>query len=177
MARPQDEWNGEEMELVDIGNALKAQLFGSREDDLDELPVFKNNPTLLTRLVSKLTYSVRDAPPRYIAVDMSHVEEQGGFDIAVYTDDLVFHLTYDPMVDHITTTAVSRTSITSLELLSAPDFMAGEVPGTYHGNVEVMVSYETIKVKLPGDNRASERNRQELDAFLVSLFRDLARTH
>ncbi|MCU1478575.1 MAG: hypothetical protein JWQ64_3268 [Subtercola sp.] len=164
------------MELIDIGNALQAQLFGSRDDDFDELPVFKSNPTLLSRLVSKLTYSVRDAPPRYIAVDMSHVADQGGFDIAVYTDDLVFHLTYDPMVDHITTTAVSRGSIKSVELLSAPNFMAGTVPGTYQGSVEVMVSYETLNVKLPGDNRASERNRRELDAFLVSLFRDLART-
>ena len=165
------------MELVDIGIALQAQLFGSREDELGELPVFVNNPMLLSRLVSKLTYSVRDAPPRYIAVDMSHVAEQGGFDIAVYTDDLVFHLTYDPMVDHITTTAVSRASIESVELLSAPNFMASDIPGTFQGNVEVLVSYEKISVKLPGDNRASERNRRELDSFLVSLFHDLARTH
>ncbi|MCU1636927.1 MAG: hypothetical protein JWQ68_2166 [Cryobacterium sp.] len=165
------------MELVDIGNALQAQLFGSREDEFDELPVFKKNPTLLSRLVSKLTYSVRDAAPRYIAVDMSHVANQGGFDIAVYTDDLIFFLTYDPTVDHITTTAVSRSSIRSVELLSAPNFMAGVVPGTYQGSVQVLVSYENLNVKLPGDNRASERNHRELDTFLASLFRDLARTH
>lgn len=162
------------MELIDIGNALQAQLFGTREDELDELPVFKNNPTLLSRLVSKLTYSIRNAPPRYIAVDMSHVDEQGGFDIAVYTDELLFFLTYDPSVDHITTTAVSRSSIRSVELLSAPNFMAGDIPGTYQGNVEVMVSYDTLSVKLPGDNRASQRNRQQLDTFLVSLFQDLS---
>lgn len=165
------------MELVDIGIALQAQLFGTREDDLDELPVFRNNPTLLSRLVSKLTYSVRDAPTRYIAVDMSHAEDQGGFDIAAYTDDLLFFLTYDPSVDHITTTAVSRSSIRSVELLSAPNFMAGDVPGTYQGNVEVMVSYETLSVKLPGDNRTSQRNRRELDTFLVSLFQDLGHSH
>ena len=162
------------MELIDIGNALQAQLFGTRDDELDELPVFKNNPTLLSRLVSKLTYSVRDAAPRYIAVDMSHVDDQGGFDIAVYTDELLFFLTYDPSVDHITTTAVSRSSIRSVELLSAPNFMAGDVPGTFQGNVEVMVSYETLSVKLPGDNRASQSNRQQLDTFLVSLFKDLS---
>jgi hypothetical protein len=164
------------MELVDIGKALQTQLFGSREDELDELPVFKANPTLLSRLVSKLTYSVRDAPVRYIAVDMSHVADQGGFDIAVYTDDLVFVLTYDPSVDHITTTAVGRASVKTVELLSAPNFMAGDVPGTYQGTVQVLVTYDALSVRLPGDNRASERNRRELDAFLVSLFRDLART-
>jgi hypothetical protein len=168
--------NGEYMELVDIGKAIQAQLFGSRADGFDDLPVFKSNPTLLSRLVSKLTYSVRDAPPRYIAVDMSQAADRGGFNIVVYTDDLLFNLTYDPTVDHITTTAVSRASIRSVELLSAPNFMAGEIPGTYQGNVEVLVSYSTISVKLPGDNRASERNRRELDGFLVTLFRDLART-
>lgn len=163
------------MELVDIGKALQAQLFGSRED-LADLPVFTDNPTLLSRLVSKLTYSVRDAPPRYIAVDMSQVQTLGGFDVAVFTDDLLFHLTYDPAVDHITTTAVGRSTIRSIELLSAPNFMAGDVPGTYQGHVEVQASYEALTVKLPGDNQASERNRRELDTFLVSLFRDLSRT-
>jgi hypothetical protein len=164
----------ENMELADIGKALQVQLFGTR-DELKELPVFKENPSLLSRLVSKLTYSVRDAPPRYIAVDMSHVADQGGFDIAVFTDDLLFFLTYDPAVDHITTTAVSRASIKSVELLSAPNFMAGDVPGTYQGNVEVLALYDSLSVRLPGDNHASERNRRELDSFLVSLFRDLAR--
>jgi hypothetical protein len=165
------------MELVDIGKALQTQLFGSRDDDLDDLPIFKKNPTLLSRLVSKLTYSVRDAPLRYIAVDMSHAADQGGFDIAVFTDDLIFFLTYDPSVDHITTTALSRASIKSIELLSAPNFMAGDVPGTYQGNVEVLALYESLSVRLPGDNRASERNRRELDSFLISLFRDLTHTH
>jgi hypothetical protein len=167
--------NGGQMELVDIGKALQVQLFGTRDDELNELPVFKNNPTLLSRLVSKLTYSVRDAPLRYIAVDMSHAADLGGFDIAVFTDDLIFFLTYDPTVDHITTTAVSRASIKSVELLSAPNFMAGDVPGTYQGKVEVLVMYDTLSVRLPGDNRASERNRRELDSFLVSLFKDLSR--
>lgn len=162
------------MELVNIGNALQAQLLASRES-FSDLPVFAKNPMLLSRLVSKLTYAIRDAPPRYIAVDMSRAEDQGGFDIALYTDDLVFHLAYDPMVDHITTKAVSRASINAIELLSAPNFMAGDVPGTYRGNVEVLVSYETLNVRLPGDAKASEPNRRELDTFLVSLFRDLAR--
>jgi hypothetical protein len=164
------------MELVDIGKAVQAQLFGSRED-LDDLSIFKDNPLLLSRLVSKLTYSVRDATPRYIAADMSNVDKLGTFEIAVYTDELLFFLAYDPSVDHVTTTVVSRSSINSIELLSAPNFMAGDIPGTYQGHVEVLVSYETLKVRLPGDNRASERNRQELDTFLATLFRDLSRTH
>ncbi|MCU1441678.1 MAG: hypothetical protein JWP85_2675 [Rhodoglobus sp.] len=163
------------MELVDIGNTLKAQLFGSH-DSLNEGLVFKDNPDLLARLVSKLTYAVRDAPPRYIAVDMSQFEPQGSFDIAVYTDDMLFFLAYDPSVDHITTTAVSRASVQSVELLSAPNFMAGEVPGTYQGSLAVLATYDLLKVKLPGDSRASERNRRELDSFLVSLFRDIARS-
>jgi hypothetical protein len=162
------------MELVDIGKQVQAQLFGSRED-LDELPLFKHNPLLLSRLVSKLTYSVREATPRYIAADMSNVEKMGTFEIAVFTDELLFFLSYDPSVDHITTTVVSRLSIESVELLSAPNFMAGDVPGTYRGQVEVLVSYKNLKVRLPGDNRASERNRQELDPFLTTLFRDLSR--
>jgi hypothetical protein len=162
------------MELVDIGRAVQAQLFGSREN-LEALPVFTNNPLLLSRLVSKLTYSVRDATPRYIAADMSNTEKQGTFEIAVYTDELLFFLSYDPSVDHITTTVVNRHSIESIELLSAPNFMTGEVPGTYQGNVEVLVSYNTLKVRLPGDNRASESNLEELDSFLATLFRDLAR--
>jgi hypothetical protein len=162
------------MELIDIGNALKAQLFGSHES-LNEGAVFKDNPDLLTRLVSKLSYAVRDAAPRYIAVDMSQFEPQGTFDIAVYTDELLFFLAYDPTVDHITTTAVSRGSIKSVELLSAPNFMIGDLPGTYQGTLAVLASYDLLKVKLPGDNRASERNRVELDSFLSSLLRDVSR--
>lgn len=159
------------MELFDLGTALQTQLYGSRES-LDDHPAFQDHPLLLSRLISKLTYCVRDAVPRYMSVDMS--SSDGSFTIAVYTDDHLFYLAYDPTVDHITTSVVSRRSIRLLEVLSAPNFMAGDVPGTFLGSVSLEVSYETLKVRLPGDNHASEKNRQELDSFLTSLLRDLA---
>ncbi|MCU1583661.1 MAG: hypothetical protein JWM49_217 [Microbacteriaceae bacterium] len=161
------------MELIDLGKALLAQLAGSRRD-LDQHPVFRDHPLLLSRLVSKLTYCVREAPPRFIAVDMASPTAEAAFNVAVFTDDHVFQLSYDPMVDHITTTVVSRKSIRAAELLSAPNFMAGDQPGTFEGGLEIRVTYDEISIRLPGDNFASDRNRQELDVFWPSLLRDLA---
>lgn len=162
------------MELFDLGTALLAQLTGSRRD-LREHPVFKDHPLLLSRLVSKLTYCVRDAQPRYVAVDMAGPSPDAPFNVALFTDDHVFHLVYDPAVDHITTTVVSRASVRAVELLSAPNFMAGDQPGTYQGALQVQVTYNDIVVRLPGDNLATEANRQRLDDFFPSLLEDLAR--
>jgi hypothetical protein len=163
------------MEMFDIGTSLRAQLFGSR-DDFESHPLFVKNPTLLSRLVSKLTYCVRDAPPRYIAVDLSRGVEDDSFEIAAYTDDHLVHLVYDPTIDQIVTSIVDRRSIKRIDLLSAPNFMGGDVPGTYEGSVNVQVFYEEITVHLPGDNQVTEQNRAALDVFLLSLMRDQART-
>ena len=162
------------MELFDLGKALEAQLYGSRQE-LEGHPFFAEHPLLLSRLVSKLTYCVRDAPPRYIAVDMSKATDQGSFNIALYTDDHLFHLVYDPTVDHIITTIVGRASLARIEVLSAPNFMAGDTPGTYDGTVRVLATYTEIQVQLPGDNQATEKNREQLDLFLPTLFKDLLR--
>lgn len=161
------------MELFDLGKALRAQLFGSREE-FEDFPLFKERPHLLGRLVSKLTYCVRDAPPRYMAVDLSSSANDDTFRIAVYTDDHLFHLVYDPTVDQIVTSIVDRTSIRRIDVLSAPNFMDGTTPGSYTGAVDLAVFYEEFTVRLPGDNRATDRNREALDQFLVSLLRDLA---
>ena len=162
------------MELFDLGKALEGQLYGSREQ-LEGHPFFTEHPLLLSRLVSKLTYCVRDAPPRYIAVDMSKATDQGSFNIALYTDDHLFHLVYDPTVDHIVTTIIGRLSLTRVEVLSAPNFMAGDTPGTYSGSVRVLATYHDLQVQLPGDNLATEKNREQLDLFLPTLFKDLLR--
>jgi hypothetical protein len=164
--------SGEErpMELLNLGKILQATLAGAR-DDLDQHRVFTEHPLLFSRLVSKLTYCVRDAPPRYIAVDIP--EGDPAFTISVYTDDHLFVLSYDPSVDHIVTKAVSRKSVRFVELLSAPNFMAGDQPGTFSGALDVAVTYQDVVVRLPGDNHATEKNRQELDAFWPSLLKDL----
>lgn len=164
-----------DVELFDLGRALEAQLYGSREQ-MEGHPFFAEHPLLLSRLVSKLTYCVRDAPPRYIAVDLSNVGELGSFYIALFTDDHLFHLAYDPTVDHITTTIVGRQTLSRIEVLSAPNFMAGDTPGTYSGSVKVLATYEDLKVQLPGDNQATEKNRDQLDLFLTTMFKDLLRT-
>ncbi len=162
------------MELFDLGKALEAQLFGSHES-LQRHPFFDTHPGLLSRLVSKLTYCVRDAQVHYIAVDMSHTSVDGAFNIAVYTEHHLFHLSYDPAVDHITTSILARRTVQLVEVLSAPDFMSGDVPGSYEGSVRVAASYPGLKVWLPGDNAATEQNRHQLDDFLPSLMADLAR--
>jgi hypothetical protein len=161
------------MHLFDIATNLRTQLFGSRED-FENHALFLRNPSLLGRLISKLTYAVRDAAPRFMAVDLARGGIHESFDIVVYTDDHVIQLVYDPTVDHITTSIVSRKSIRRIDLLAAPNFMGGDVPGTYRGGVAVQVFYNEITVRLPGDNHVTEQNREALDSFIVSLMRDLA---
>lgn len=163
------------MELKDLGLALQAQLEGSRES-LDQHAIFTTHPLLLSRLVSKLTYCVREAPVRYVAVDMSSTDGDSSFEVSVYTDSHLFHLTYDPAVDHLVTRAISRDSIRMVELLSAPNFMAGNQPGTYQGSLELAVTYQEVFVHLPGDNHATEQNRAQLDAFFPTLLADLPRS-
>lgn len=160
------------MELVDIGKALRAQLYGSRRD-LDQHPFLQAHPELVNRLVSKLTFCVRDSAPQYISVDMSGASGDGSFNIAVYTDDLLFHLSYDAAVDHVTTAIHNRTAAKSVEVLSAPNFMRGDVAP--EGGLKVAVSYDGLKVWLPGDNEATEGNRAQLDSFFPSLLRDIAK--
>jgi hypothetical protein len=160
------------LELYDLGTALKAQLFESH-DRFQNNPFFESHPGLLDRLVSKLTYCVRADPIRYVSVDLSQVELRDAFTISAFTDDHVFHLVYDPAVDHITTTVVGRPSLQLLEVLSAPNFMRGRQPGTFEGSVKLVASYPTFQLSLPGDDNASERNRAEVDAFLPALMRDL----
>ena len=162
------------MELYDLGTALKAQLFDSHAR-FQGNPFFEQHPDLLDRLVSKLTYCVRADPIRYVSVDLSQVELRQTFTISAFTDDHVFHLVYDPAVDHITTSVVGRGSLQLLEVLSAPNFMRGRQPGTFEGSVKVMASYPTFQLSLPGDDDATERNRAEVDAFLPALMRDLQR--
>ncbi len=162
------------MELYDLGTALKAQLFESHQRFQDN-PFFETHPGLLDRLVSKLTYCVRADPVRYIAVDLSQLEVRETFTISAYTDDHVFHLVYDPAVDHITTSVVGRGSLQLLEVLSAPNFMRGRQPGTFSGSVKLVANYPTFQLSLPGDDGATERNRAEVDAFLPALMRDLKR--
>jgi hypothetical protein len=162
------------VELYDLGTALKAQLFESHERFRDN-PFFESHPGLLDRLVSKLTYCVRADPIRYVAVDLSQVEVRETFTISAFTDDHVFHLVYDPAVDHITTSVVGRGSLQLLEVLSAPNFMRGRQPGTFEGTVKLVATYPTFQLSLPGDDDASERNRAEVDAFLPALMRDLKR--
>jgi hypothetical protein len=162
------------MELHDIAAALRDQLFGAR-DEFGESPPFRDNPHLLSRLVSKLSYCVRDATPRYMAVDLSTAENDHSFRIAVYTDRHLFHLVYDPAVDHIVTTIVDRGSIRRIDVLSAPNFIEEEQAGSHPGRVDLAVFYEEITVRLPGDNRASDQNREALDSFMPSLLDDLAR--
>jgi predicted 2-oxoglutarate/Fe(II)-dependent dioxygenase YbiX len=159
------------MELAELGRTLQNELVGSRAD-LDQHRVFLDHPLLFSRLVSKLTYCVRDAPLRYVAVNIPETDE--AFQITVYTDDHVFHMSYDPTVDHITTTVVNRSSVRFIELLSAPNFMAGDQPGTYRGGLDVLVTYQDVVVRLPGDNHATDKNREQLDEFWPSLLRDLA---
>ena len=160
------------MELFDIAKQLRSQLFGARDEFEDSEP-FRTNPRLLDRLVSKLTYCVRDAAPRYMAVDLTASASDESFRIAVYTDDHLFHLVYDPAVDHIVTSIVDRSSIRRIDVLSAPNIVDADDDGI-SGQVELAVFYEDITVRLPGDNRTSDRNRDSLDSFMVSLLRDLA---
>jgi hypothetical protein len=160
------------MELFDIGTYLQTQLFGSRAE-FENHPLFRRNPALLGRLVSKLTYAVRDAASRYMTVDLDRTGNDG-FNIVVYTDDHLFHLVYDPAVDHITTSIVPRSSIRRINLLAAPNFMGGETPGTFEGLVDVEVYYDGLTVRLPGDNHTTADNRAAFDQFLVTLMRDLA---
>lgn len=162
------------MELYDLGTALKAQLFDSHQR-FQSNPFFEERPELLDRLVSKLTYCVRADPIRYVSVDLSQIEVRDTFTISVFTDDHVFHLVYDPAVDHITTAVVGRASLDLLEVLSAPSFMRGRQPGTFEGTVKLVASYPTFQLSLPGDDQATERNRAEVDAFLPALMRDLKR--
>jgi len=159
------------MELFDLGRAIEAQLYGSHKD-LGRHPFFAAHPDLIGRLVSKLTYCVRDEPVRYMAIDMSQASDDESFNIAVYTDDHLFYLIYDPAVDHITTSILGRKLIELVEVLSAPNFMVAE-PGRYQGSVTVAASYPGFKVRLPGDNLATDENRLQLDMFLPSLLRDL----
>lgn len=162
------------MELYDLGTALKAQLFESHRH-FDDHPFFIERPGLLERLVSKLTYVVRADPIRYISVDLSQLKVRQTFTISAYTDDHVFHLVYDPAVDHITTTVVGRSALQLVEVLSAPSFMQGRHPGTFEGTVKLVASYPTFQLSLPGDEDATPRNRTEVDAFLPALMRDLKR--
>jgi hypothetical protein len=160
------------VELYDLGTALKAQLFDSHQLFANN-PFFEAHPGLLDRLVSKLTYCVRADPIRYVAVDLSQLQMRETFTISAFTDDHVFHLVYDPAVDHITTTVVGRGALQMLEVLSAPNFMRGRQPGTFEGSVKLVANYPTFQLTLPGDDDASERNRAEVDAFLPALMRDL----
>jgi hypothetical protein len=162
------------VELYDLGTALKAQLFESHEHFHDN-PFFVSHPGLLDRLVSKLTYCVRADPIRYLAVDFSQLTSRETFTISAFTDDHVFHLVYDPAVDHITTTVVGRGALQLLEVLSAPNFMRGRQPGTFEGSVKVVASYPSFQLSLPGDEESTARNRAEVDAFLPALMRDLKR--
>ncbi|MDQ4137257.1 MAG: hypothetical protein M3116_00210 [Actinomycetota bacterium] len=162
------------MELYDLGTALKAQLFESHDRFRDN-PFFESRPGLLDRLVSKLTYCVRADPIRYVAVDLSQLELRETFTISAFTDDHVFHLVYDPAVDHITTSIVGRDDLQMLEVLSAPNFMRGRQPGTFEGSVKLVATFPTFQLSLPGDDDSSERNRAEVDAFLPALMRDLKR--
>lgn len=160
------------MELFDIATTLRDQLFGAR-DEFEQSPPFRDNPQLLSRLVSKLTYCVREASPRYMAVDLSTGANDHSFRVAVYTDDHLFHLVYDPAVDHIVTTIVDRRSVRRIDVLSAPNFLDPQPDGAAPGRVDLAVFYEDLMVRLPGDNHASDRNRAALDSFMVSLLRDL----
>jgi hypothetical protein len=160
------------VELYDLGTALKAQLFESN-DRFENNPFFASRPGLLERLVSKLTYVVRADPIRYVSVDLSQLAARESFTISAYTDDHVLHLVYDPAVDHITTTVVSRDALQMVEVLSAPNFMQGRQPGTFEGTVKLVASYPTFQLSLPGDDHATPRNRAEVDAFLPALMRDL----
>jgi hypothetical protein len=162
------------VELYDLGTALKAQLFDSHRHFRDN-PFFDSRPGLLDRLISKLTYCVRADPIRYVSVDLSQLEIRETFTIAAFTDDHVFHLIYDPAVDHITTSVVGRGALQLVEVLSAPNFMRGRQPGTFEGSVKLVASYPTFQLSLPGDDDATERNRSEVDAFLPALMRDLKR--
>jgi hypothetical protein len=162
------------VELYDLGTALKAQLFDSHTRFANN-PFFEAHPGLLDRLVSKLTYCVRADPVRYVAIDLSQVEVRETFTISAFTDDHVFHLVYDPAVDHITTSVVGRGALQMLEVLSAPNFMRGRQPGTFRGSVKLVANYPTFQLSLPGDDEATERNRSEVDAFLPALMRDLKR--
>lgn len=162
------------MDLIDLGRAIEAQLYGSHQD-LGRHPFFAKHPDLISRLVSKLTYCLRDEPVRYIAVDMTQATDTESFNIALYTDDNLFHLVYDPAVDHITTSIIARRSLEVVEVLSAPNFMVASEPGSYQGSVRVSASYPGFKVRLPGDNAASDANRDQLNSFLPSLLRDLSK--
>ena len=161
------------MELIDLGRAIETQLYGSHKE-LGHHPLFESHPDLISRLVSKLTYCVREEPVRYIAVDMTQALDES-FNIAVYSDDHLFHLAYDPAVDHITTSILARHSVEVVEVLSAPNFMLANAAGRYEGVVRVSASYPGFKVRLPGDNAATDENRRQLDTFLPSLLRDLTR--
>lgn len=162
------------MELKDRGMALQAQLKDSRES-LEQHAIFTSHPLLLSRLVSKLTYCVGEAPVSYVAVDMSSTEGDSSFEVSVYTDDHLFHLTYDPAVDHLITRAVGRDSIRMVELLSAPNFMVADEPGRRIGPIELAVTYRDVFVRLPGDSRASQENRARLETFFPTLLADLSR--
>jgi hypothetical protein len=164
------------MELFDLATTLRQQLFDSR-DDFGKYPPFEKDPALVDRLISKLTYVVRDAAPRYMAVDLSSATPgEDSFRITVYTDDHLFHLVYDPAVDHIVTTVVARSTLRHIELLSAPNFMKGEARGEFKGDVEVEAFYDQFIVRLPGDSGATVSNKAKLDSFIVSLLRDLTHT-
>lgn len=162
------------MELFDLGKAIEAQLYGSHRD-LGRHPFFAAHPDLITRLVSKLTYCVREEPVRYIAVDMTQASHHESFSIAVYTDDHMFYLIYDPSVDHISTTILGRQAVEILEVLSAPNFMIDGNSQQLGPSVTVSATYPGFKVRLPGDNAATAENHAQLEMFLPSLLRDLRR--
>lgn len=161
----------ETMELLDIGTRLHDQLFNSR-DGLGEHPIFRERPTL--QKPDRLETGLRDRPDssRLHVHQSRRSIQEGSFDVAAYTEDLLAHLCYDPTVDHIVTSVVARSSIKRIELLSAPDFMTG---GTAPSKLVLQIFYDKTTVRLSEDHAAQPAEGSPLGSFLHDLRRDLTR--
>jgi hypothetical protein len=154
------------MDLTTAAEAVDA-LLRSSHSEYPGPAVFERDPGLDRRIASAIALLARETDIEYVSIDQSRASENGYVELNVFTTDRLIRA----IVSHgyLTINVVSRATISSIEVVSSPDYLSTEPDIAF----SAIAHYKEIAAKLPGDEYATDENLAKLREFLPVLLADL----
>lgn len=144
-------------------------LLNRAHNDWANSRVFDSLPGLKGQLVSALQASIGGREIEYVTADLTRGVLEGRVAVTAFTEGLVAEA--ESNANDVTVTVRARARIESVEVLEAPNLLAGDF--TANTKLQVRVTLAGRTILLPGDLDASDLNRDELSTFYGSLLADL----
>ena len=152
------------MSNFELAKAVNTRL-RSAHHEWDTAPLFHENRDVKGEIVSQIAFAIAEAEIEYLTIEVN--DSDGYISVLVFSGTRIIDTRYFTESGKVRTRVHSFDGIEKVLITSTPNVFTSSLSSS--GSAEAEITIDGIEFTLPGDEKATRLNSQELENFLPKL--------